>query len=283
MSDFFQALANPAIPFLRYALITGLLSSVAFGIVGSYVVVKRISYLAGGIAHSVLAGIGISLFLQAKYAISWLSPTFGAIAAAVAAALIIGLVNLYGNQREDTAIGSIWAVGMAVGILFIARTPGYVEPMSYLFGNILIVSRQELFIIAGLDAFIVAVGILLYNQLLAVSFDEEYTLVRGVRAKLYSMILILLTALTIVLLVMIVGIVMVIALLTIPAAVSSLFTKRLSATMIFAALFTMIFTFGGMVISYSADLPSGSTIIVFAGAVYLLLMALRRIFRQKKK
>jgi len=280
MSDFFQALANPAIPFLRYALITGLLSSVAFGIIGSYVVVKRVSYLAGGITHSVLAGIGISLFLQAKYTVPWLSPTLGAVIAALAAALIIGFVNIYGKQREDTAISSIWAVGMAVGILFIARTPGYVEPMSYLFGNILIVSKQELVLIAFLDGFIVAVGILLYNQLLAVSFDEEYTRVRGIRANLYSMILILLTALTVVLLVMIVGIVMVIALLTIPAAVSGLFTKKLSSTMVLACLFTMVFIFFGMVISYAADFPSGSTIIVFAGGVYLLLIVLKKIFRK---
>jgi zinc transport system permease protein len=280
MIEFFNALGDPSIPFLRYALIAGLLSSISFGIIGTYVVVKRISYIAGGIAHSVLAGIGASIYFKAKYDLAWLSPTLGALIAAVIAALIIGLVSMAGRQREDTVIGSIWAIGMAIGVLFISKTSSYVDPMSYLFGNILIVSYRELILIAILDAIIITLSILFHNQLLAVSFVEEFALVRGMRAHFYYMALLILTALSIVLLTQIVGIILVIALLTIPAAVSSMFSRNMWQTMLFASIITAVFTSFGTAISYAADTPSGSTIIVFAGGVYLLVMIIRGIVQR---
>jgi zinc transport system permease protein len=275
--EFFSALANPDIPFLRFAVLAGILSSASFGIVGSYVVVKRITSLAGSIAHSVLAGIGLSLFLQGRYDVAWFSPTLGAMAAAVVASVIIGLVSVYGAQREDTVIGAIWAVGMALGVLFISLTPGYVEPMSYLFGNILIISKTDLIFIAVLDGVVILLGILFYKQLLAVSFDEEFARARGLRSIVYSMVLLLMTALTIVLMTTIVGIIMVIALLTLPAAVASLFAKKLWKIMVIAVLITMVFSVFGIGLSYILDTPGGSTIILFAGALYLLSIAVRKI------
>ena len=277
MSEFFQALMNPNIPFLRFAVIAGLLSSASFGIIGSYVVVKRITSMAGSMAHSVLAGIGFSLFLQGRYGITWFTPMIGAITAAVLSAVIIALVTNSGQQREDTVIGSVWAVGMALGILFISLTPSYVDPMSYLFGNVLLVSRQDLIIIAAMDALIIVFGILLYNQFLSVSFDEEFSRTRGLRTFSYTLILLLFTALAIVLLTTIVGIIMVIALLTLPAAIASLFAKNLWKTMLYSTIFVMIFTFFGMAISYNLNTPSGSTIILFAGALYIIGVVLRRI------
>lgn len=283
MIEFLQALSNPAIPFLRFAVLAGLLSSAAFGIIGSYVVVNRITSIAGGIAHTVLAGIGLSLFLQGKYGIAWFTPTLGALGAAVIAAIVIGLVGRYGEQREDSVIGSIWAVGMALGVVFISLTPDYVEPMSYLFGNILLVSKQELIIIAVLDGVVIIIGILLYNKLLAVSFDSEFAEARGVNSFAYRLILLLLTALTIVLLTTVVGIIMVIALLTLPAAVAAIFSRNLWRLMIFAVLFTMVFTFFGTALSYGLDTPSGSTIILFAGGVYILGIVIKRIVRSIRK
>jgi zinc transport system permease protein len=286
MNEFFAALFDPAVPFIRYALLAGALSSAAFGIVGTYVTVKRISYIAGAIAHSVLAGIGLSLYLQAAYGLSWFTPILGASLAALVSAAAIGLVSMYARQREDTVIGSIWAVGMAVGILFIARTPGYVDAMSYLFGNILVVSREDLFLIAGLDLVVVTAGVLLYDQLVAVSFDAEFARVRGVRVPVYYMALLLLTALTVVLLTTIVGIIMVIALLTIPPAVAGLFSGTMRRMMALATAFTLAFTVSGMGLSYVTDLPSGATIIVLAGSVYLLATgvrgAVRRIGRRSR-
>ena len=143
MLDFFAALSRHA--FLQYALIMGLLASVACGVVGSYVVARRISYLAAGIAHSVLGGMGLARYLQVVHGWDWFHPLLGAGLAALLAATVIGLISLRAKEREDTAIGAVWAVGMAIGIIFITRTPGYNQDlMSYLFGNILMVTGNDL-------------------------------------------------------------------------------------------------------------------------------------------
>lgn len=285
MLEFFQALGNPNVSFLRYALLAGLLSSAAFGVVGSYVTVKRIGSMAGAIAHSVLAGVGISLFLSETRGVTWLHPLVGAVIAAVFAAIVIGLVNMYARQREDTVIAAIWSVGMAVGILFLSRTPGYVNPMTYLFGNVLIVSRADLIGIAALDALVVTVGLLLYPKLQAVAFDEEFARVRGVRTRLHYLTLLVLAAVTIVLLTSIVGVILVIALLTLPAGIAGLFSRRLWQMMLGATVLTALFIFSGMAVSYVGDVPSGSTIVVIAGGVYLLTMGggaiARRITRKR--
>jgi zinc transport system permease protein len=267
LQEFFAALADPNVPFIRYALIAGLLSSVSFGIIGSFVVVKRISYIAGAISHAALAGIGAALYFKHVYGMDFLSPLHGAVVAALLAALIIGLVSTYYNEREDTIIGSIWAIGMAIG---------YVDPMSYLFGNILLVGRQELVLILFLDMVVIVLGILFYHQFLALSFDEEFTRLRGIPTRLYYILLIFLVALTVVLMVTVVGIVMVIALLTIPAATAGLFSRKLWQMMVLAALFCALFTSFGLGTSYVLDFPSGSTTIVLAGAVYIISLIFRR-------
>lgn len=266
--------------FLQYALLTGILASIACGIIGSYVVTRRITYIAGGIAHSVLAGMGAARYCESVYRWEWLHPLYGAVVAALIAAIIIGLVSLRARQREDTVISALWAIGMAVGILFILRTPGYNEDlMSYLFGNILMVSSDDLWLIAGLDALVVIVGLLFYNQLLAVCFDEEFARLRGIRVEFYYLLLLCLTALTVVLLVTVVGIVMVIALLTLPAAVAGQFSRRLWQMMALSALFTILFTTAGLAFSYGPNLPAGATTIVLAGGVYLAVLVVPRFFK----
>lgn len=277
MSEFFAALSNPAVPFVRYALVAGLVSSPAFGIVGSYVTVKRISSIAGAMAHSVLAGVGLSLFLTSRAIAPWFTPNAGAMVAGILSALLIGAADQYAKEREDTIIGAMWSVGMAVGILLIARTRGYVNPMTYLFGNILVLSASDLWLIVGLDVLVIAVGVLLYPQLQAVAFDEPFMRVRGVNTGAYGMTLLLLCAITIVLLTNVVGIIMVIALLTLPAATVGLFARSLWQMIIGATLITAFVTVIGLGISYSADLPSGSTIIVVTAALYLIALALRAI------
>jgi zinc transport system permease protein len=280
VTEFLDAAAHYA--FVQYALLAGVLASIACGIVGTYVVVRRITYIAGGISHCVLGGIGAALYFQRVHGWQWLSPLYGAIAAALAAAMIIGLVSLRAKQREDTVIGALWAIGMAVGVLFIAKTPGYSQDlMSYLFGNILMVSKSDLWLIAALDALVVALGLLFYNQFLAVCFDEEFARVRGMRVEFYYLLLLGLTALTVVLLVTVVGIVLVIALLTLPVAVAGYFARRLWQMMALAAFFSMFFTTAGLAISYHPDLPAGATVIVLAGAAYLLVVVGARIFRPK--
>ena len=277
--EFLNALADPAIPFLRLALFSGLLASVAFGIIGTYVVARRITYIAGAISHCVLGGIGAGLFLQHAMGVTWFGPLTGAVVAALAAAIIIGLVSLRANQREDTAIGALWSIGMAIGLLFIAKTPGYLEPMSYLFGNILLISEADLWLVLVLDALVVGTATLFYHQFLAVCFDEEYARLRGIRTDIFYLLLLCLTALTVVLLVRVVGIVMVIALLTLPAAVAGNFARSLGQMMVLATLFSMLFISSGLAVSYSHDLPSGPTIIVLSGLVYLGVIAWKRFAR----
>jgi len=273
----------PRYPFLQYALLTGLLVSVACGIIGSYVVTRRITYIAGSIAHTVLGGLGAARYCQTVYQWEWFHPLYGAVLAALLSAVIIGVVSMRARQREDTVIGSLWAIGMAAGILFIYKTPGYNEDlMSYLFGSILMVSPQDLWMIAGLDILVVIAGILFYNQFLALCFDEEFARLRGVRVELYYLLLLCLTALTVVLLVTVVGIVMVIALLTLPAAVAGELTKRLWHMMALATVLTALFTTAGLGVSYGPDLPAGATTIIIAGITYLSVVLGLRIFRLRR-
>ncbi len=274
---FLEALRHPDIPFFRYAFLVGALASISFGVVGTYVVARRISYLAGAIAHCVLGGIGAGLYLQKKVGLAWFDPMFGAVIAALLAALIIGLVSLHAKQREDTVIGALWAVGMATGLLFIAKTPGYVEPMSYLFGNILLLSKTDLWLVIGLDLLVLTVAGLFYHQLLAVCFDEEFARLRGLRTDLYILLLLCLTALTVVLLVRVVGIVMVIALLTLPAAVAGSWASTLRQMMVGATCGCLIFVTIGLMISFQYDLPSGPTIIMVAGLAYLVSLVIKRL------
>lgn len=256
--------------FLQHALLTGVLASIACGVIGSYVVTRRITYIAGAIAHSVLGGMGAARYLQVVFGWTWATPFTGAVVAALVSALIIGLVNLKARQREDTIIGAVWAVGMAIGIMFIFRTPGYnADLMSYLFGNILMVTPGELWMIAALDAVVVGVSLVFYNQLLAVCFDEEFARLRGINVEFFHLLLLCLTALTVVLLVTVVGIVLVIALLTLPAAAAGHFTRKLSHMMVLAAGLTLLFTTGGLSLSYVPDLPPGATIVILSGACYL--------------
>jgi zinc transport system permease protein len=281
MTDFIRALLDPHMPFFRYAVLGGILASVAFGIMGSYVVVRKISSIAGAIAHCVLGGIGAALYCQNRLGWAWCDPMYGAIAAALLAAVLLGLVSIYARQREDTVIGALWAIGMAIGILFIARTPGYVDAMSYLFGNILLVTRRDLALIVGLDVLVVVVALLFYHQFLAVCFDDRFARLQGVRVQLYYLLLLALTALTIVLLLPVVGIVMVIALLTLPAAVAGHFSKRLWSMMGLAVVFSMVFIVGGIGVSYRMDLPAGPVIIILAGATYLGA-TLFRVFKSRQ-
>ena len=269
-------------PFLQHALLAGVLASVACGIIGSYVVTKKISYIAGSIAHTVLGGLGAARYFQVVHHWDWFEPLYGAVLASLLAALAIGLVSMRARQREDTVIGALWAIGMAAGILFISQTPGYNEDlMSYLFGSILMVSAQDLWLIAGLDLLVVVVGALFYNQFLAICFDEEFARLRGVRVELFYLLLLCLTALTVVLLVTVVGIIMVIAIITLPAAVASEFTKRLWHMMVLSALLTVFFTTTGLALSYGPNLPAGATIIVIAGAAYLFSVVGLRFFRSR--
>ncbi|MCF7848969.1 MAG: metal ABC transporter permease [Kiritimatiellales bacterium] len=275
MAEFFQALQQHT--FLQHALLAGLFASIACGIVGTYVVTRRITYLAGGIAHCVLAGIGFARYMQVVHNWTAFHPLYGALFSALIAAFVIGWINIHAKERIDTVISAFWGMGMAIGILFITKTPGYSEDlMSYLFGNILLVTRQDLWIIVALDLIILVTAFLFHKQFVAVCFDDEFACLRGVPAHLFYYLMLALTALTVVLLVSIVGIVMVIVLLTMPAALAGRFCGRMSSMMILSALLCALLTSSGLALSYGPDLPAGAAIILLAGIVYLITITLKR-------
>lgn len=283
MTEFISAVFDPTMPFFRYALLTGIFASLPFGIIGTFVVVRRISYIAGAISHCVLGGIGLGLYLEKAMGITWFGPMTGAVLAALLAAVILTLVSHHARQREDSVIGALWAVGMATGLLFIARTPGYVDPMSYLFGNILLVSKGDLLFVLALDVVVLGLVGIFYHKFLAVCFDEEFARLRGMRTGWIYLLLLCLTALTIVLLVRVVGIVMVIALLTLPAAVAGNFSRNIFQMMLLAVLFCAAFVVLGLGVSFGLDLPSGPIIIVIAAIVYLFTLLGGRVMTALKK
>ena len=253
--------------FMRNALLAGMLVSVACGIIGVFVVVNRIVFVSGGIAHAAYGGIGLGYFLG-------INPVLGAIAFSVAAALGMGVVQRKARQRADTVIGVMWAIGMATGIIFVDLTEGYkADLMSYLFGSILAVPSSDLLIMLLLDLVIVALVALFYKELLAISFDETFATVQNVPVTPIYMILMCMVALTVVMTMQVVGLIMVIALMTMPAAISGQFVKDMKKMMVLASILGVIFTTTGLWLSYFLNLTSGATIILVAGAAYLLSLA----------
>jgi zinc transport system permease protein len=267
MSEFLDVLISQG--FMQNAIIIGLLASVACGVMGSYVVVRRIVFISGGISHTVLGGMGIAYYYG-------YNPLHGAVISALSAALVIGFVSLRYNQYEDTLIGALWSVGMAVGILFIYKTPGYnVDLMSYLFGNILMVEKESVRLLAYLDGLIILSVLLFYKRFLAVCFDEEYSKLQGVGVVSTYLLLLCLIALTVVILIQVVGIILVIALLTLPAATARYYARSLVQMMIIASILGALFTTSGLIVSYQPNLPAGATIVVIAGLAYLLATVLK--------
>ena len=253
--DLLEILKNP--------IIAGILASIACGIVGAYVVVKRIVFISGGISHASFGGIGLGYFLG-------IDPILGALVFSLISAVTMGMVSRRTRLSEDTAIGILWAIGMAIGILFVYLTPGYApDLMSYLFGDILFVSSQEMTLMLILDIIIGLVVFLLYKELLAISFDEEFSTVAGLPTERLYLILLCLVALTVVVLIRVVGIILVIALLTIPAAMARQFTHSFKKMMLLSVLWGIVFTQCGLWLSYLLDWPSGATIILVAGILFL--------------
>jgi len=250
--------------FMRNALLTGLLASVACGVVGVYVVVKRIVFISGGIAHASFGGIGLGYLLG-------VSPVLGATGFTLASALGMGLITRRTRLPEDTVIGILWAMGMAMGVVFVGLAPGYAPDLfTYLFGNILTVPASDLLVMLVLDAVVVGLVVAFYKEFLAVSFDEEFSTVVGVPVQGLYLLLLCMVALTVVVLIRVVGIILVIALLTMPAALAKQHTYDIRKMMLLASLFGAAFTLGGLWLSFELDVASGATIILLGGTVLLL-------------
>jgi len=257
--------------FMRNALIAALLASIACGIIGVYVVIRRIVFISGGIAHAAFGGIGLGYFLG-------VDPILGVVPFSIASALSMGVVGRRTKIPEDTSIGILWAIGMALGIIFIGFTPGYAPDLfGYLFGSILTVSTSNIITMLILNAAIIMIVIALYREFQAISFDEEYAKAMGLPTERLYLLLLCLIALTVVLLIRVVGVILVISLLTIPAALSKQFSHRLSSMMLLSICICAFFTFGGLWLSYIFDLPSGATIVLFSGTIFIITSLLYRL------
>jgi len=262
MIEFLNSLVE--FQFLQNALLAGVLASVGCGVIGPFVVINRISYLAGGIAHAVLGGMGAAIYYQ-------VDPLLGALLSAIVSALLIAYIKLKWHQQEDTVIGALWAVGMATGILFISQTPGYnTELLSFLFGNILMVSSTDLNIMIALDIILISFVLVFYKYFVVISFDQEFAKTRGINANFFYTLLLVLVALTVVLLIQVVGLILVIALLTLPAAIASQYFFSIHKIIGLSILLGLLFTSSGLVISYQPDFPAGATIIVLSGSAFLI-------------
>lgn len=261
---------------LFFPLIIGLLGSLSFGIVGTYVVVRRVSYAAHAISHTVLLGIGLSLFLQHLTGWTGLHPLTGASIAALLAAWVIGASTVYAPHRADSVISAVTVTGLSGGLIFLSLTPGYFDPMSVLFGDILLVSSFDVWMISLLNLLVVLAGILFYVRLQMVCFDEEFARLRGINVEFWFILLMMLTAVTVVVMMQMVGLVLVTALLTLPVMTALRFSRNLRQSMIFSSLVCAVCVTGGLALSYQLDLPCGPVIVLLAGAVYLASLALPR-------
>lgn len=255
--------------FIQNALIAGVLISIAAGIIGSLVVVNKITFLTGGIAHSSYGGIGLAIYLG-------LPVLFGATVFAVITAIIIAIITLKNRNRIDSVIGMMWASGMAIGIIFVDLTPGYnVDLLSYLFGSIIAVSSDDLLYMTILDIFIIGIVVFFYKQILAVSYDSEFATLRGINVKFFYTLILILAALCVVAAIKAVGLILVIALLTIPTYLAESFASRLSTMMIISSILATIFTILGLVVSYAYDISSGASIIMVAVVILTVVKVIK--------
>lgn len=268
--------------FVRNAVLAGLLASVLCGVVGTFVVVKRLVFLAGGVAHAAFGGLGFCYFLG-------VDPRLGAVGAAVLSAL--ALANPGGSpggkdgggKSHDARIGILWSVGMAIGVVFIYAIPGYAPNlMAYLFGNILTVQGSDVLLTAALTTVVVALYAAYYKESVAVAFDEEFAAVQGVPVGAARTILLLLTALSVVFLLQLVGIILVIALLTIPPVVALRFARTFAGTVAVSIGVGLVMTQGGLALSYAYDLPSGPAIVLLGAALLVLADVAKRAFGRSR-
>ncbi len=267
-------------PLLLSGLVGGALAGLACGVIGPYVITRRIVFLAGAIAHIAVGGIGAVVYLRhvADPALDWLQPIHGAVAAALLAAALLGVVQHVARERLDTLIGALWAIGMATGIVLVKITPGYhVELMSYLFGNLAVVEWADARLIAGLLAVILIVVALYHKRILALCLDEEHAHLQGVGVLATNIVLLALVALAVVALTRVVGLILVIALLTLPAATAGQIARRMGPLVGLSVLLCLLLVTVPRAAVYGTRVSPEAAIVLAAGLLYLLVLTVRRV------
>ena len=262
--------------FVIHALIAAVLASISCGIVGTYIVARRKVFISGGITHASFGGIGIGYYLG-------INPVLGAAVFSILSAVGIEYISKKTDVREDSAIGILWSLGMAIGIIFIFITPGYAPNlMMFLFGSILTVTWTDLYLMMGLCLLIVAFFVVYYRIILYVSFDEDYARAHRAPVNFINYLLMSIIALTIVLHIRVVGIILVISFLTIPQSTANLYSRDFRKIIFLSILIGLIGSVAGLIMSYSLDIPSGASII-FSFVILFILAKAERYATQKRK
>lgn len=263
--------------FLQYAVFSGIMASIVCGIIGVIIVEKKLIMMSGGIAHTAYGGIGLGYLLGFE-------PIIGAFGFSVLAALGVGCIKRKGSTRSDVIISLFWALGMALGILFIGLMPGYPPDIgSYLFGSILSVTTADLYLMAGLTIIVLAVITLFFNHWKAYLFDEEFASIIGIKTAVLDYLLMILVAMAVVVLIRVAGIILVLALLTAPAATSAMLTPSMKNRMIYSVILGIVFCMAGIAASYAINISSGAAIVILSVACYFLIYIIRLIYFKTKK
>ncbi len=247
---------------MQNAIIASLLLSISIGIIGSLMLINRSHFIAASIAHGSYGGIGIAIYFGFSILLS--TTVF-----ALFLALVLSIITYKYKERSDTLIGVIWAIGMSIGIIFTDITPGYhVDLMSFLFGNILMVSDSDVLFMLGVDILLVISIFLLYHRFLAISYDREFAIIQGLRVKTIYTFLMILMALTVVMSIRSVGLILVIALFSIPPFVAEKFTTNLKHMMILSMFLAFGFCIAGLILSYYFDLSTTPSIVIVASLLF---------------
>lgn len=251
--------------YLTNAIIACVLSGITCGIIGTYIVARRTVFLAGGITHASFGGLGIAFYLG-------INPIWGAMLFAVASSLGIEYVNNKAIIREDSAIGIIWGIGMAIGAFFMSLRPGYYsgDLSSYLFGSIISVTDNDVNMLLIVTS-VIALGALLWlRPIMYVAFDRNFARSTGIHTNIISYILSIVSAIAIVTSIRIMGIVLLVSLLTMPVVIANLFTKNYKHITIAASCLGVICSLLGIMLSYYVEVPSGPAIIFILTTCLLL-------------
>lgn len=277
MIGFFQDLGSN--PFLLTGLWAGLLASIACGVMGPYVITRRIVFLAGAIAHIAIGGIGAAIYLAYRFpdSLSGLRPLHGAALVSVLAALLLAVLHQRLGERLDTVVGALWATGMATGLLLIKFTPGYhTELMSYLFGNIAFVAWDSVRLMVALDLIIVVVAVVWHKRFLALCLDAEQAELQGIPVLLTEMVLLVLVALTVIVLTQVVGLILVIALLTLPAATVAQRASTMVPLIGYSVVLSVLLTTVPRILVYGTRISPEASIVLTAATVYLVALLYRK-------
>jgi len=277
LTGFFQDFGSN--PFLLTGLVAGLLASIACGVMGPYVITRRIVFLAGAIAHIAIGGVGAAIFLadKAPGVFAGLKPLHGATVVSILAAVVLGVLHHRAGERLDTIVGALWAIGMAVGLLLIKLTPGYhTELMSYLFGNIAFVDWNHIRWMLALDLAIVIVAVLWHKRFLALCLDEEQAELQGIPVLATEIIMLVLVALTVIALTQVVGLILVIALLSLPAAAVAQRLSRMASLIWCSVALCAVLTTVPRIVVYGTRISPEAAIVLAAGGVYLMALILKR-------